>query len=49
MSYVEKKNTIWDESSLNHIFEEVEVLNEISSYQLWPTGNISFIQRVYEN
>jgi hypothetical protein len=49
MSNVEEKDTIWDESRLDHIFEEVEVLNEISSYQLWPISDISLIQFVYKS
>ncbi len=43
MTNVEEKYTIGNESSLNHVFEKVLVLNEVFAKKFWPTSDFRFI------
>lgn len=43
MTNVEEKETIGNESSLNHVFEKVLVLNEVFAKKFWPTSDFRFI------
>jgi hypothetical protein len=43
MTNVEEKETIGNESSLNHVFEKVLVLNEVFAKKFWPTSDLRLI------